>query len=82
MEHKRKLAELSHNILKIIVKQECTRKIGLALTPDEEALRTKLENMQALVSAPTQFRDASANYYHKCACKEINMRLVAAVNMP
>ncbi|XP_004520590.1 probable nucleoporin Nup54 [Ceratitis capitata] len=56
MEHKRKLAELSHNILKIIVKQECTRKIGLALTPDEEALRTKLENMQALVSAPTQFK--------------------------
>ncbi|XP_039956455.1 probable nucleoporin Nup54 [Bactrocera tryoni] len=56
MEHKRKLAELSHNILKIIVKQECTRKIGLALTPEEEALRTKLENMQALVSAPTQFK--------------------------
>ncbi|XP_067631788.1 probable nucleoporin Nup54 isoform X2 [Eurosta solidaginis] len=56
MEHKRKLAELSHNILKIIVKQECTRKVGLALTPEEEALRTKLENMQALVSAPTQFK--------------------------
>ncbi|XP_053964226.1 probable nucleoporin Nup54 [Anastrepha ludens] len=56
MEHKRKLAELSHDILKIIVKQECTRKIGLALTPEEEALRTKLENMQALVSAPTQFK--------------------------
>ncbi|XP_023307152.2 probable nucleoporin Nup54 isoform X1 [Lucilia cuprina] len=56
MEYKRNLAELSHKILKIIVKQECTRKVGLALTPEEEALRTKLENMQALVSAPTQFK--------------------------
>ncbi|XP_037955724.1 probable nucleoporin Nup54 [Teleopsis dalmanni] len=56
MEHKRKLATLSHHILKVIVKQECTRKVGLPLTPEEEALRTKLENMQALVSAPTQFK--------------------------
>ncbi|XP_055920454.1 probable nucleoporin Nup54 [Eupeodes corollae] len=56
MEHKRKLAELSHKILKIVVKQECTRKVGLALSPEEEALRSKLENMQALVSAPTQFK--------------------------
>ncbi|XP_075166933.1 nuclear pore complex protein Nup54 isoform X2 [Haematobia irritans] len=56
MEYKRKLAELSHKILKIIVKQECTRKVGLALTPEEEALRSKLENMQALISAPTQFK--------------------------
>uniref|UniRef100_A0A1B0AGX9 Nucleoporin Nup54 alpha-helical domain-containing protein n=1 Tax=Glossina pallidipes TaxID=7398 RepID=A0A1B0AGX9_GLOPL len=56
MEHKRKLAELGHTILKIIVKQECTRKVGLALTPEEERLRTKLENMQALVSAPTQYK--------------------------
>ncbi|XP_011294698.2 probable nucleoporin Nup54 isoform X2 [Musca domestica] len=56
MEYKRKLAELSHKILKIIVKQECTRKVGLALTPEEENLRSKLENMQALISAPTQFK--------------------------
>lgn len=56
MEHKRKLAELSHRILKVIVKQESTRKVGMALSPEEEALRSKLENMQALVSAPTQFK--------------------------
>ncbi|KAI8038730.1 hypothetical protein M5D96_008638 [Drosophila gunungcola] len=41
---------------KIIVKQECTRKVGTSLTPEEEAMRTKLQNMQAVVSAPTQFK--------------------------
>ncbi|CAD7078421.1 unnamed protein product [Hermetia illucens] len=56
MEYRRKLAELSHRILKVIVKQESTRKVGMALSPEEEVLRSKLENMQALVSAPTQFK--------------------------
>ena len=56
MEHRRKFSELSHRILRIIVKQESTRKAGLALTPDEEVIKTKLENMHALVSAPTQFK--------------------------
>lgn len=56
MEHRRKFSELSHRILRIIVKQESTRKAGIALTPDEERIKTKLENMHALVSAPTQFK--------------------------
>lgn len=56
MECRRKFAELSHRILKIIVKQEITRKMGVAMSPEEEMLRSKLENMQALVSAPTQFK--------------------------
>lgn len=56
MEHRRKLADLSHRILKIIVKQEITRKVGVGMTPEEEILRSKMENMQVLVSAPTQFK--------------------------
>lgn len=36
--------------------QEITRKIGSPLTAEEEIIRNKLENMQALVSAPTQFK--------------------------
>lgn len=40
----------------IIVKQEITRKVGVALSPEEEELRSKLENMQALVQAPTQYK--------------------------
>jgi nuclear pore complex protein Nup54 len=55
-EQRRKLAELSHRILRIIVKQESSRKAGLALTPEEETIKTVLENMHALVSAPTQFK--------------------------
>lgn len=43
-------------MLQIIVKQEITRKVGVALSPEEEVLRSKLENMQALVSAPTQYK--------------------------
>lgn len=39
-----------------MVRQEYTRKLGVALSPEEEMLRSKLENMQALVSAPTQFK--------------------------
>uniref|UniRef100_A0A182QB03 Nucleoporin Nup54 alpha-helical domain-containing protein n=1 Tax=Anopheles farauti TaxID=69004 RepID=A0A182QB03_9DIPT len=55
-DHRRNFAELSHRILRVIVKQESTRKLGLALSPEEEMIRSKLENMQALVSTPTQFR--------------------------
>lgn len=56
MEHRRKLIELSHRVLKIIVKQESTRKMGTVLSSEEEAIRTKLENMHTIVSAPTQFK--------------------------
>lgn len=38
------------------MKQEITRKVGVALSPDEERLRSKLENMQALLQAPTQYK--------------------------
>uniref|UniRef100_A0A182IPA6 Nucleoporin Nup54 alpha-helical domain-containing protein n=1 Tax=Anopheles atroparvus TaxID=41427 RepID=A0A182IPA6_ANOAO len=55
-EHRRNLAELSHRILRVIVKQESTRTMGLMLSPEEELIRSKLENMHALVSTPTQFR--------------------------
>lgn len=56
MEHRRKFGDLAHRVLQIIVKQECSRKLGVTLTPEEEMLRSKFENMQALVSAPTQFK--------------------------
>lgn len=32
------------------------RKVGMALQPEEEHLRIQLENMQAQISIPTQFR--------------------------
>lgn len=30
--------------------------MGVALSPEEEMLRSKLENMQALITAPTQYK--------------------------
>lgn len=43
-------------MFQVIVKQEITRKVGVGMTPEEEILRSKLENMQVLVSVPTQFK--------------------------
>lgn len=42
--------------LKILVKQEATRKIGMTLQPDEERLRERLEVMRNIVESPNQFR--------------------------
>lgn len=56
LEYRRNLSDLSHRVLAVVVRQEYTRKLGVALSPEEEMLRSKLENMQALVSAPTQFK--------------------------
>ncbi|GIY25962.1 nucleoporin p54 [Caerostris darwini] len=55
-EHKRKLLELQHRVLKVLVHQEITRKMGYAIQADEEQLRIKLEAIQAELSAPTQFK--------------------------
>ncbi|KAG8200445.1 hypothetical protein JTE90_000527 [Oedothorax gibbosus] len=55
-EHKRKLLELQHRVLKVLVHQEVTRKMGYAIQADEEQLRIKLEAIQAELSAPTQFK--------------------------
>ncbi|XP_054719513.1 nucleoporin p54-like [Uloborus diversus] len=55
-EHKRKLLELQHRVLKVLVHQEITRKMGYSIQADEEQLRIKLEAIQAELSAPTQFK--------------------------
>ncbi|GFY60525.1 nucleoporin p54 [Trichonephila inaurata madagascariensis] len=55
-EHKRKLLELQHRVLKVLVHQEITRKMGYAIQADEEQLRIKFEAIQAELSAPTQFK--------------------------
>nr|CAD7579911.1 unnamed protein product [Timema californicum] len=40
----------------LLVKQEVSRKLGLALTPEEEELRSKLEALYSKINAPTQFK--------------------------
>lgn len=55
-EHKRQQQNLYHRILKVMVHHEVSRKMGFAIQPEEEHLRTMLESNLAELSAPTQFR--------------------------
>ncbi|GFG29847.1 hypothetical protein Cfor_00778 [Coptotermes formosanus] len=55
-EYRRKFLELEHRVLQVLVKQEVSRKVGLALQPEEEALRSQLEALQNQLNAPAQFK--------------------------
>lgn len=55
-EHKRKQQNLYSRILKVMVHHEVRRKLGFAIQPEEEKLRTLLETNVNELSAPTQFR--------------------------
>lgn len=53
---KRRQLELSHRVLRILVKQESCRKVGFTITRQEEVIRGQLENLQAELATPTQFK--------------------------
>ncbi|XP_069702368.1 nucleoporin p54 [Periplaneta americana] len=55
-EYRRKFLELEHRVLQVLVKQEVSRKVGLALQPEEEALRSQLEALHNQLNAPAQFK--------------------------
>eukprot|EP00088_Acartia_fossae_P035951 TRINITY_DN370_c0_g1_i6.p1 TRINITY_DN370_c0_g1~~TRINITY_DN370_c0_g1_i6.p1 ORF type:complete len:633 (-),score=194.92 TRINITY_DN370_c0_g1_i6:154-2052(-) len=55
-EAKRRQLELSHRVLKVLVRQESTRKHGFTITPEEERLRSQLETIQTKLETPTQFK--------------------------
>ncbi|XP_057668098.1 nucleoporin p54 [Diorhabda carinulata] len=55
-ELKSKFCELQHRILRILVKQECTRKTGIAILPEEELLRGRFEIMHQQLNNPKQFK--------------------------
>ncbi|XP_022079496.1 nuclear pore complex protein Nup54-like [Acanthaster planci] len=55
-EYKRRHLELSHRVLRILVRQETQRKAGMAIQTEEEQLRTRLEGLQAELNAPTQMK--------------------------
>lgn len=80
MEHRRKLAELSHRVLRIVVKQESTRKMGIGLSPEEEAIRTKLENMHTIVSAPTQFKGRLSELLSQTRMQRNQYRTIGSAN--
>jgi len=55
-ERKRRILDLSHRVLEVIIQQEIQRKSGLAIQTEEEQLRTQLEALNNQLRAPTQFR--------------------------
>jgi len=42
--------------LKVLVRQEITRKVGLSLQPEEEVLTRRFEAMHSQISVPTQYK--------------------------
>jgi len=55
-ERKRKLLELSHKILEVIIAQEVQRKSGMAIQTEEEQLSAQFEALNNQLRAPQQFR--------------------------
>ncbi|KAJ8979279.1 hypothetical protein NQ317_009893 [Molorchus minor] len=55
-ELRQKFLELQHRILRVLVKQECTRKVGMAIQPEEELLRGRFEMIHAQLNVPKQFK--------------------------
>ncbi|XP_072261605.1 nucleoporin p54 isoform X2 [Pyxicephalus adspersus] len=55
-QYKRKLMELSHRVLQVLIKQEIQRKSGFAIQAEEEHLRVQLDTIQTELNAPTQFK--------------------------
>ncbi|XP_075716851.1 nucleoporin p54 isoform X2 [Rhinoderma darwinii] len=55
-QYKRKLMELSHRVLQVLIKQEIQRKGGFAIQAEEEQLRVQLDTIQSELNAPTQFK--------------------------
>lgn len=53
---KRNHFELAHRVLKVIVAQETTRKLGFAIGYEEEKIGGRLEQLQGQLSIPTQFK--------------------------
>ncbi|XP_043917165.1 nucleoporin p54 isoform X2 [Protopterus annectens] len=55
-QYRRKLMDLSHRVLQVLIKQEIQRKSGYAVQADEEQLRVQLETIQSELNAPTHFK--------------------------
>ena len=61
-ERKRKLLELSHKILEVIIAQEVQRKSGMAIQTEEEQLSAQFEALNNQLRAPQQFRGMSGAF--------------------
>ncbi|KAL7644817.1 UNVERIFIED_CONTAM: hypothetical protein RMT77_004630 [Armadillidium vulgare] len=54
-ECKRRQILMSHRVLKLVIRQEVTRKMGVPIEQGEEHLRVILESLHSQLSSPTQY---------------------------
>ena len=54
--------------IKVLVKQESTRKNGFTITQEEEQLRSQLESIQAEIETPTQFKGRLNEVLSQVSC--------------
>ena len=47
---------MAHRVLRVLVRQETSRKVGFTLAREEEQLLSQLESVAAELATPTQFR--------------------------
>ena len=55
--------------MKVLVKQESTRKNGFTITQEEEQLRSQLESIQAEIETPTQFKGRLNEVLSQVSCQ-------------
>ncbi|RZF40093.1 hypothetical protein LSTR_LSTR002496 [Laodelphax striatellus] len=55
-EYRQRFIQLEHRVLKVLVKQEITRNVGVALRPEEDILRNQLEALKTQINMPTHFK--------------------------
>merc|ERR1712013_275499 len=61
-EAKRRQLELSHRVLRVLVRQESTRKVGFTITQQEEVIRGQLENLQVRLQSQTAVLSGGEKY--------------------
>jgi len=54
--YRRKLHELSHRLLQVVIMQEIVRKSGLAIQPEEDVLRVNLDKIMKQLNNPMQYK--------------------------
>ncbi|XP_039289156.1 probable nucleoporin Nup54 isoform X1 [Nilaparvata lugens] len=55
-EYRQRFLQLEHRVLKVLVKQEITRNVGVALRPEEDVLRNQLDALKTQINMPTHFK--------------------------
>ena len=83
-EYRLRYSELQHRILKVMIIQEISRKMGLSLLPEEEKLKSRLESVSATVnSAPFKvIKTFRVNVLICSGCRKLFLFAFQVFNFP